>query len=75
MSMHLLDLGQNLIVNICRVLSVRDKLRLRMVCRGLRDLLDNPAPGEGIWGVVDMFALDIDLLVLPLYGQASARRS
>ena len=69
-STHLLDLHQNLIISICKMLSVKDKLQLRLVSRDFRCLLDNPAPGCGIWGVVDLHDFRTDLSLEKLYRHA-----
>ena len=69
--MHLLDLDQNLIVKICKMLSAKDKLQLRTVSRSFQTLLDDPVPGSGIWGVIDLDVFDIDFDLTPLYRQAS----
>ena len=62
--MHLLDLDQNLVVSICRVLPVRDKLQLRIVCKIFRDLLDDPTPGDGVWGVIELHDFTVDKTTL-----------
>ena len=69
-SLQLLDLHQNLLVNICRVLSVWDKVQLRLVCKLFHSLLDDPAPGSGIWGVVDIADFKDDLCPMDVYRQA-----
>ena len=66
-SLRLLDLHQNLLVDICRVLSTRDKAQLQLVCKNFHSLLDDPAPGSGIWGVVDLYDFKDDLCPLKLY--------
>ena len=69
--MSLLDLDQNLIVSICRVLSVRDKLRLQMVNKYFQKLLNGPVPGAEIWGVVDLHVFNLRLVLKPLYRRVS----
>ena len=65
--MHLLDLDQNLLVSICKMLSVEDKLQLRMVSKNFQGLLDDPAPGSGLWGVVHLDVFNVDHTLTPLY--------
>ena len=72
-SMHLLDLDQNLIISICKILSIKDKLQLRPVNRSFQRLLDEPVPGCGIWGVVDLHDFRSDLGLEDLYRHAYPR--
>lgn len=65
--MNLLDLDENLIVSICKLPSVREKLQLRLVSRGFQNLLDDPEPGCGIWGVVSLEDFTLDNPLPPLY--------
>ncbi len=67
---HLLDLDQNLMLSICKMLSVQDKLQLRLVSSTFQRLLDEPAPGCGIWGVVDLHDFRSDLSLEVLYRRA-----
>lgn len=67
---HLLDLDQNLIISICRLLSVQDKLQLWLVNTTFLKLLDEPAPGCGVWGVVDLHELNFDQKLDWLYRHA-----
>ena len=71
-SLHLLDLHQILLVNVCRLLSIRDKLQLRLVCKIFHSLLDDPAPGTGVWGDVFLDDLQDSLTPLDLYRHASS---
>lgn len=68
--MRLLDLDQNVIVNICRMLPVKDKLQLRLVNRSFQSMLDNPLPGSGMWGIVDLHPFTYDFTLAPLYRHA-----
>ena len=72
-SIHLLDLDQNLLISICRMLSVRDNLQLRLVSRRFVHLLDEPAPGCGIWGVVNLDEFSVDRDLDQLYRHAIPR--
>ena len=69
-SMHILDLDQNLIIKVCSLLSVRDKLQLRLVNKLFLELLDEPAPGCRVWGVVDLHDLDVHHELDPVYRHA-----
>ena len=66
-SLQLLDLHQNLLVSICRVVSIWDKVQLRLVCKLFHSLLENPAPGSGIWGVVEVADFKDDLGPMGVY--------
>ena len=59
-SMHLLDIDRSLIVSIFRVLPVRDKLQLRLVCKTFYELLDDPTRGGGLWGVIELHGFTVD---------------
>ena len=72
-TLNLLDLHQNLLVNICRVLTIQDKVQLQLVCKSFLKLLVDPTPGSGIWGAVDLDDFKDDLPPLQLYRHASPR--
>ncbi len=66
-SMSLLDLDQNLIVNILSRLSIQDKLRLQVTCKDFDNIMGDPAPGSGIWGVIELHELNCEAKLSDLY--------
>ena len=70
-SMSFLDLDQNLIVNILSRLSIQDKLRLQVTCKQFDNMMGDPAPGSGIWGVIKLHDLNCEAKVPDLYRPVS----
>ena len=52
--MSLVDLPDNLITNVLRCLSTREKCQAELVCRTFREILSHPTPGEFVWDILSL---------------------
>ena len=71
----LLDLPESLLIHICRYLPTESKCRAELVCKTLREVLSNPAPGTFVWDVIRLDDTVFSKAPLSLLNRRASRLS